>query len=388
MKFATKAIHVGNEPEEVTGAVIPPIFLTSTYAQKAPAEHKGYDYTRAGNPNFTVVEAQLASLENAQYATIFSSGLGALTAYLSTLKTGDRIVAMDGMYGGTFRLIDKIFKKFGLDFILVNPAEEEKLVSLLESGPELLLLETPTNPLLDIHDIKSLTRIAKSAGTTTIVDNTFATPYFQNPLALGADIVWHSCTKYLGGHSDIIGGTMMTNDSSIDENLKLARMAVGVNPSPMDAWLLSRSLKTLAVRMEKHQENAQAVARYFDEHPLVNKTYYPGLPGTKNHEIAKNQMSGFSGIVSAEFNLSIEETKRLISSFDLFLLAESLGGVESLVDHPASMTHASIPKEEREKMGLSDGLVRFSVGIEEKEDLIHDLAVALERSRQTVDAVN
>lgn len=384
MKFATKAIHVGNEPEERTGAVIPPIFMTSTYAQEAPAQHKGYDYTRAGNPNFCVAEAQLAALESAQFATVFSSGLGALTAYLSTLKKGDRIVAMDGMYGGTFRLIDKIFKKFGLEFILVNPADKEKLVSLLESGPQLFLLESPTNPLLDIHDIRQLSAIAKSSGAVTIVDNTFATPYFQNPLLLGADIVWHSCTKYLGGHSDVIGGAMMTNDPETDEQLKFARMAVGVNPSPMDVWLLSRSIKTLAVRMEKHQENALVVARYLDEHPLVRKVYYPGLPGTENHETAKRQMSGYSGIVSVEFDLSIEETKKLISSFDHFLLAESLGGVESLVDHPASMTHASIPKEEREKMGLSDGLVRFSVGIEDSEDLISDLAEALESSRRTL----
>ncbi len=384
MKFATKAIHVGNEPEEKTGAVIPPIYMTSTYAQEAPAQHKGYDYTRAGNPNFCVAEAQLAALECAQYATVFSSGLGALTAYLSTMKKGDRIIAMDGMYGGTFRLIDKIFNKFGIEFVLVNPSEKEKLASLLKSGPELLLLESPTNPLLDIHDIRYLSKIAKSSGTVTIVDNTFATPYFQNPLALGADIVWHSCTKYLGGHSDIIGGAMMTDDPTTDEALKFARMAVGVNPSPMDIWLLSRSIKTLAVRMEKHQENALAVARFLNDHPLVNEVYYPGLPGTENHEVANKQMSGYSGIVSAEFDLPIEETKKLISSFDLFLLAESLGGVESLVDHPASMTHASIPKDEREKMGLSDGLIRFSVGIEDSEDLISDLARALEKSRHTL----
>ncbi|MEM1283181.1 MAG: PLP-dependent aspartate aminotransferase family protein [Chlamydiota bacterium] len=386
MKFATKSIHAGNEPEEKTGAVIPPIFMTSTYAQEAPAEHKGYDYTRAGNPNFTVAEAQLSALEFARYATVFSSGLGALTAYLSTLKQGDRIVAMDGLYGGTFRLIDKVFKKFGLEYTLVNPSETDRLISLLESGPELFLLESPTNPLLDIHDIRYLTKIAKSSGTITIVDNTFATPYFQNPLTLGADIVWHSCTKYLGGHSDVIGGAMMTNDAGIDEALKFARMAIGVNPSPMDVWLLSRSLKTLAVRMEKHQENALAISHFLSDHPLVKKVYYPGLTGTKNHEKAKKQMSGFSGIVSVEFALPIEETKKLISSFDLFLLAESLGGVESLVDHPASMTHASIPKEEREKMGLSDGLVRFSVGIEDIEDLISDLKKAIEKSQHTLAA--
>lgn len=379
MQFATKAIHVGNQPEVSTGAVIPPIFMTSTYAQEAPACHKGYDYTRAGNPNFTIVEAQLAALENARYATVFSSGLGALTAYLSTLKKGDRIVAMDGLYGGTFRLIDKVFKKFGCEFVLVNPRDEQKVIDLLKTGPELFLFESPTNPLLDIHDIRQLTDIAKATGTLTIVDNTFATPYFQNPLALGADIAWHSCTKYLGGHSDIVGGAMMTDNSIIDEQLKFARMAVGVNPSPMDSWLLSRSLKTLALRMQKHQANALAVAHYLAEHPLVSKTYYPGLAGSKQHEIAKKQMRGFSGIVSAEFNLSLEETKQLISSFSLFLLAESLGGVESLVDHPASMTHASIPSEERKKMGLPDGLVRFSVGIEDQEDLIHDLATTLAR---------
>lgn len=384
MKFATKAIHVGNEPEETTGAVINPIFMTSTYAQEAPAQHKGYDYTRAGNPNFTIVEAQLAALEKAKYATVCSSGLGALTAYLSTMKHGDQVIALDGLYGGTFRLLDKVFSKFGIGFTLVSPSNLQELKKLLEAKPQLFLLETPTNPLLEVRDIHKLTTIAKECGVTTIVDNTFATPYFQNPLEFGADVVWHSCTKYLGGHSDIIGGVMITNDSAIDESLKFSRMAIGVNPSPMDVWILSRSLKTLAVRMEKHQENALSVAKFFQDHPLVKKVYYPGITGTRDHEIASKQMSGFSGIVSAEFDLSIDETKNLIASFDLFLLAESLGGVESLVDHPATMTHASIPKEEREKMGLSDGLVRFSVGIEDSEDLIEDLEKALSQVRQTV----
>lgn len=378
MKFATKAIHSGNEPEPTTGAIINPIFMTSTYVQEAPAVHKGYDYTRAGNPNFTILEEQLAALEQGKHATVFSSGLGALTAYLSSLSKEDIVVAMDGLYGGTYRLLDKVFSNLGIQFIVVNSSDSKRLAEILEKKQtKLLLLESPTNPLLEVHDIEALTKIAKKHHVTTIVDNTFATPYFQNPLLLGADIVWHSCTKYLGGHTDVIGGALITNNSLIDEKLKLMRMAIGVNPSPMDTWLLSRSLKTLAIRMEKHQENAKKIAQFFLEHPLVKKVYYPGLPSHETHSIANKQMRGFSGIVSAEFALSIEKTKQLISSFKLFLLAESLGGVESLVDHPASMTHASIPKQEREKMGLSDGLVRFSVGIEDGVDLIEDLERSL-----------
>ncbi|MEC7838773.1 MAG: PLP-dependent aspartate aminotransferase family protein [Chlamydiota bacterium] len=379
MKFSTKAIHVGNEPDEATGAVISPIYLTSTFAQEYPSEHKGYDYTRAGNPNFTRAEQQMAALENAKHSVLFSSGIGALTAFLSTLKQGDKVLAMDGLYGGTFRLFNRIFKKFGVEFEILNQRDLHTIDDKLKEKPKLFLFETPTNPLLEVFDIRELTEKARKFGVTTIVDNTFATPYFQNPLDCGADIVWHSCTKYLGGHSDVIGGVMMTNSSDIYEELIFARMSIGVNPSPFDVWMIMRSVKTLALRMERHQSNATAIARFFEGHPSVKKVYYPGLESHKTHDIARKQMSGFSGIVSVEFNLSIEDTKTLISKFKFFQLAESLGGVESLVNHPASMTHASIPEDERKKMGLSDGLVRFSVGVESEEDLLEDLKVGLER---------
>jgi len=378
MKFSTKAIHIGSDPDEETGAVIPPIYMTSTYAQKSPAVHKGYDYTRAGNPTFTRAEKQLAALENANHSVLFSSGIGALTGFLSSLKTGDKVLAMDGLYGGTFRLFNRIFNKFGIEFEVINHKNLHTIEEKLKEKPKLFLFETPTNPLLEVFDISDLTAKARKYGVTTIIDNTFATPYFQNPLDYGADIVWHSCTKYLGGHSDVIGGVMMTNSPEIYEDLLFARMSIGVNPSPFDVWLLMRSIKTLSLRMEKHQSNALAIANFLEGHPSVKKVYYPGLQSHKSHKIASKQMRGFSGIVSVEFNLSIEETKILISNFKYFLLAESLGGVESLVNHPASMTHASIPVDEREKMGLSDGLVRFSVGIESEDDLLEDLKTALE----------
>lgn len=384
MKFGTKAIHVGCKPDEKTGAVISPIYLTSTFAQEAPGEHQGYDYTRAGNPNFTMLEEQLASLENGKYATVFSSGLGALTGYLSSLSAGDKVFAMDGLYGGTYRLFDKVFKKLGIVYESIPASEIQNLEKILSKRPKCFLFETPTNPLLEVYDIAKLTQIAKDYGVTTIIDNTFATPYFQNPLDLGADIVWHSCTKYIGGHSDIIGGVMITNDLAIKEELDFARKAVGLNPSPFDSWMVSRSVKTLHLRMEQHQKNAFVIANFLLEHPLVKRVYYPGLVSDPNHAIAKKQMSGFSGIISAEFNLSLEETKKLIASFKLFTLAESLGGVESLVNHPATMTHASIPKEERTRIGLSDGLVRFSVGVEEAEDLVADLKHALARFQTVV----
>jgi len=377
-RFSTKAIHEGCEPEPTSGAVISPIFLTTTYAQEAPAEHRGYEYTRAGNPNFTIFERQLAALEGAKHATVFSSGLGALSALLSTYKPGDHVIALEGLYGGTFRLFKQVFEKFGIHFTLIPHNKLDKIEKWLAEKPKLLLFETPTNPLLDIYDIKSISQLTQKHQVTLLVDNTFATPYFQNPLQLGADIVWHSCTKYIGGHSDVLGGALITNNQTINESVVKARMYLGFNPSPFDVWLLSRSVKTLALRMEKHQSNAMAVATFLSDHPLVKRVYYPGLPNHPHHETAKQQMSGFSGIVSAEFNLSIELSKRLISSFQYFTLAESLGGIESLVNHPASMTHASIPKKERDTMGITDALVRFSVGIEDEADLIEDLAKNLE----------
>lgn len=377
MKFATKAIHAGNEPDRETGAIMPPIYMTSTYVQEAPGESRGYVYTRAHNPNFTILEKQLAALEDASHATVFSSGLGALSGLISTLSQGDTVLAIDGLYGGTYRLFNQVVNRYGIRFESIDPRKED-LEEALKRKPKWLLFETPTNPLLEVFDIEKYASLAKKHGVITIIDNTFASPYCQNPLKLGADIVWHSTTKYLGGHSDVIGGVIMTNDAKVKQALDFARKSIGLNPSPFDTWLTTRGVKTLAVRMEKHQENAQAIAEFLESHPKVKKVYYPGLPSHPDHALAKKQMHGFSGMVSAEFNLSLEEMKKLISSFELFSLAESLGGVESLVNHPATMTHASIPIQERLRMGVTDGLVRFSIGIEDPQDLIDDLKSKLQ----------
>jgi cystathionine beta-lyase/cystathionine gamma-synthase len=381
MKFSTKAIHAGNDPDPTTGAIMPPIYMTSTYVQEAPGVSKdGYEYTRASNPNFTILEKQLAALEDAEYATVFSSGLGALTGLISTLSQGDKVVAIDGLYGGTYRLFNQVFNRFGIQFESYNPylpSEYKKLEEALTTNPKWLFFETPTNPLLEVFDIEAFAKLAQRHNVLSVVDNTFATPYCQNPLKWGVDIVWHSSTKYLGGHSDVIGGVVMSNSASLKKSMDFARKALGVNPSPFDCWLINRGVKTLAVRMDRHIHNAAAIANYLQNHPKVKKVYYPGLEDHPGHAIAKKQMWGFGGMVSAEFQLSLESVKRLISSFTLFSLAESLGGVESLVNHPATMTHASIPPHERARIGLSDGLVRFSVGIEDAEDLINDLEEAL-----------
>lgn len=373
MKFATKAIHAGSTPDPTTGAVMPPIYMSSTFAQESPGVHQGYEYTRAGNPNFTILEQQLAALEDAAYATVFSSGLGALTALASSLKQGDRVASLGSVYGGTFRLFHKIFSRFGVEWETI----EGDIEQALEKKPKWLMFETPTNPLLEVYDIEALCKIAKRHGVMVVVDNTFATPYNQNPLRWGADVVWHSTTKYLGGHSDVVGGAVMTNSDSIKHEVEFARKAMGLNPSPFDCWLVTRGIKTLALRMQQHQLNAQAIATYLQNHPLVNKVYYPGLATNGAHNIVKKQMRGHGGVLSVEFKLDLQTTMKLISSFQLFTLAESLGGVESLVSHPASMTHASIPADERSRLGITDGLVRFSVGIEDAEDLILDLEQTL-----------
>jgi cystathionine beta-lyase/cystathionine gamma-synthase len=381
MKFSTKAIHVGQKPDPSTGAIIPPVYLTSTYVQEAPEVHKGYDYTRAGNPNFSNLEQTLAALENGRYATVFSAGLAATTAILSMLKNGDTVVAGSDLYGGTFRLFNQVFNNFGIQLKTINTQDLNHVEAALKEKPKMIFLESPSNPLLRISDLEAITGIAKHFGVRSVVDNTFATPYFQNPLDLGADIVMHSTTKYIGGHSDVVGGVAITNNEETKSRLDFARKSIGLNPGPFDVWLTSKGVKTLGVRMQRHAENAMQLAKYLQEHPLVKKVYYPGLESHPFHEIAKKQMRGYSGMVSVEFNLSIDQTIDLISGFELFALAESLGGVESLVDHPASMTHASIAREEREKNGLTDGLVRFSVGIEEVEDLIEDLEKGLAKFR-------
>jgi cystathionine beta-lyase len=373
MKFSTKAIHKGQSPDESTGAIIPPVYLTSTYVQESPGVTKGYDYTRAGNPNFTNLEATLSSLESADYATIFSSGLGAITALIGTLKSGDKVLATNDLYGGTYRIFTRVFAQFGVLFETINTQDLNEVAEKMAQKPKFILIESPTNPLLNISDIAAISQIAKQHDVLVVVDNTFASSYFQQPLLLGADVVMHSTTKYFGGHSDTIGGVLMTNSKELKEKFDFARMAIGLNPSPFDAWLTSRSVKTLGVRMQRHAENAMAVALFLEQQPLVKKVYYPGLPSHPNYAIAQKQMSGFSGIISVDFKLDVAASKKLISNLKIFSLAESLGGVESLVDHPASMTHASIPKSEREKIGLGDGLVRFSVGIEDIEDIIADL---------------
>lgn len=374
MKFATKAIHIGYEPDPTTGAMMPPIYMTSTFLQETPGVSKGgFDYTRANNPNFEFLEKQLASLEDAKYATVFSSGLGALTALINTLQIGDRVLAFDGVYGGTYRLFHQVFSKFGIEFITINPEETESIESeLVRHKPSWLFFETPTNPLLNVYDIEAFSQAAKKHRVLTVVDNTFATPYCQNPLKWGVDVVWHSSTKYLGGHSDVIGGVAMTNDEGMKTQLDFARKAIGLNPSPFDTWLISRGVKTLAVRMDRHMHNAKELAHYLEKHPRVKRVFYPGLESHPHYHIAKKQMNGYSGMIAVECDLSPEETKQMISKMQVFSLAESLGGVESLISHPATMTHASIPKEERERIGITDTLVRLSVGIEDISDLIQD----------------
>lgn len=371
MKLATKFVHAGQEPDPVTGAIMPPIYMTSTYIQESPGVSvSGYEYTRAGNPNFTLLENLISSLENGKYATVFSSGLGALTGITASLNPNEHVVALQGVYGGTFRLFHQVFSRYGIGFKQVTP---DKLEEALKAKPKYLLFETPTNPLLDVYDIEAFTKMAHKYGVEVIVDNTFATPFNQLPMEFGADHVWHSTTKYMGGHSDVVGGALITNHLETKQKLDFNRKALGLNPSPFDAWLVTRGIKTLGARMRVHNENAQLFAEALEKHPKVSKVYYPGLKSHPHHNIAKKQMKGFSGIVSAEFKLSIEETKKLISSFNIFQLAESLGGVESLVCHPATMTHASIPPDVRKEIGLSDGLIRFSVGIEDPQDLIDDV---------------
>jgi len=373
MKFATKAIHAGWTPDPITGAVMPPIYMTSTFKLDSPGQSHGFDYTRNNNPNFTILEKTLSSLEEAEHATVFTSGIGALMAMISTLSQGDQVVALNGIYGGTYRLFTQVMERFGVKFINILHPTSEAVQKALEQKPKWLMFETPTNPLMNLFDIAMLCKMAKQFNVKTIVDNTFASPYCQNPLTLGADVVWHSTTKYIGGHSDVLGGVVMTNDPAFKEALDFGRKTLGGNPSPFDCWLITRGVKTLAVRMEQHQKNALKVAHFLEKHPKVKQVNYPGLPSHPQYDLARRQMHAFNGMLSVEFNLPLETTLKMLSTFRYFTLAESLGGVESLVSHPVTMTHAIVPPAEREKLGLRDGLVRFSVGIENEEDLIEDL---------------
>ncbi len=382
MKFATKAIHAGYSPQEDrTGAIMPPIYMSSTFALDEPGHPKnGFDYTRANNPNFVILENILASLEEGSYATVFSSGIGALTAMISTLSQGDKVIALNGIYGGTYRLFTQVMSRFGVQFI--NPlhftlTELEKL--LITEKPKWLLFETPTNPLMKILDIAEITKLAKRHEVMSIVDNTFASPYCQSPLKLGADVVWHSTTKYIGGHSDVLGGAVITNNAAFKKSLDFGRKTMGTNPSPFDCWLLTRGIKTLALRMQQHQKNALAVANFLERHPKVETVYYPGLSSNPQHQLALKQMHAFNGMLSVKFALETEQILQMLTTFKYFTLAESLGGIESLVSHPASMTHAIIPKDIREDLGITDHLVRFSTGIEDTDDLIADLEQNLNR---------
>lgn len=380
MRFATRAIHLGNKPDRETGAVMSPIYMTSTFELESPGHTiDGFDYTRAHNPNFRKLEEQLAGLEEASYATVFSSGIGGLNALVSTLSQNDKVVTLNGIYGGTYRLFNHVFNKFGIEFINIPVVTFEAVEKALKEKPKWLLFETPTNPLMNIFDIEILAKMAKQYQVLTIIDNTFASPYCQNPLKLGADIVWHSTTKYIAGHSDVLGGAILSNQIEIKNEMDFARKTLGGNPSPFDCWLISRGAKTLQIRMEKHEKNALAIAAYLENHPKVRRIYYPGLPSHSGHTLAKKQMKHFNGMLSVDFNLSLEKTSQMLSTFQYFTLAESLGGVESLISHPATMTHSIVPQKEREQLGITDGLVRISVGIEDPEDLLEDLEENLKK---------
>jgi cystathionine gamma-synthase len=377
VKFETRAIHVGQEPDAETGAVMPPIYATSTFAQIRPGETRGYDYTRSGNPNFTRLGRTLASLEGGEYATVFGSGMAAITAVISTLGSGDLVLAEENIYGCTFRIFAQVFEKFGVQVRYVDFADPQGYAAIPEARPALVWLESPTNPMLKILDIAAISDEASKFGAPVIVDNTFASPYFQRPLELGATLSLSSTTKYVNGHSDCLGGVVVTNDAGWHDKMIFAQKAVGLNPSPFDTWLIGRGVKTLALRMRQHHENALALAQYLETKSALRWVRHPFLASHPHVDLAKRQMSGGSGIVTFELDADLETTANFASGLELFALAESLGGIESLIDHPASMTHASIPRPEREKVGILDGLVRLSVGIENVDDLRADLDQAL-----------
>ncbi|MDZ4758108.1 MAG: cystathionine gamma-synthase [Bacteroidota bacterium] len=378
MKFGTKAIHAGQEPDPTNGAIMTPIYQTSTYVQESPGNHKGYAYARGKNPTRDALQKCLASLENAQYCLCFSSGMGAIDAVIKLLQPGDEVIATDDLYGGSYRMFTKVFAKFGIKFHFVNMIDANNIKQYINANTKMLWVETPTNPTCQIIDIAACAAIAKEHNIYLAVDNTFASPYLQNPLEMGAHIVMHSVTKYLGGHSDVIMGALCVNDPVIYEQLSFIHNSCGAVPGPQDSFLVLRGIKTLHIRMERHCSNGKVVAEFLRNHPKVDKVYWPGFTDHPNHEIAKKQMRDFGGMMS--FTLkgdSMDEAFAMASRTHVFSLAESLGGVESLIGHPASMTHASIPKEEREKVGVTDSLLRLSVGIEDIEDLIEDLKHAI-----------
>jgi cystathionine beta-lyase len=378
MRFGTKAIHAGQEPDPTTGAIMTPIYQTSTYVQESPGVHKGYAYARGKNPTRVALERCLAELENAKHGLCFSSGMGAADAIIKLLVPGDEVIATDDLYGGSYRMFTKVFAKYGIVFHFVDMHDFDALERTVNAKTKMLWVETPTNPMMKIIDIERCVEFAKKHNLISVIDNTFASPYLQNPLDMSADIVMHSATKYLNGHSDVIMGALCTNDDNLYEQLAFIANSCGATPGPQDSFLVLRGLKTLHVRMERHCANGVVVANFLANHPKVEKVYWPGFPSHPNHEVAKKQMRDFGGMIS--FSLKgdrFEDASTLAQNVHVFSLAESLGGVESLLGHPASMTHASIPKAEREKSGITDSLLRLSVGIEDAEDLIEDLTNAL-----------
>lgn len=378
MKQATKFIHAGANPDPGTGAIMTPIFQTSTYVQEAPGVNKGFEYARSQNPTRKALEEALAVIENGKFGLAFSSGVAATDTVMKLLKPGDEVIAAADMYGGTYRLFSKVYEKFGIRFIYVDTTNPENISKSITGNTRLIWLETPTNPLMNITDIAAVSAIAKKAGVWLCVDNTFASPYLQNPLDLGADIVMHSSTKYLGGHSDVIQGALVMNDADLREQLYFIQKSCGAVPGPMDCFLVLRGIKTLHVRMRQHCENGEKIAHGLRKNPKVARVFWPGFEDSAGFAVAKSQMRGFGGMISFELkDESPENVKRVLSSTQIFSLAESLGGVESLINHPATMTHASIPREERIKNGLSDGLIRLSVGIEDGDDLLEDLNQAI-----------
>ncbi|HEY8484110.1 MAG TPA: cystathionine gamma-synthase [Longimicrobiales bacterium] len=379
LRFGTLAVHAGQEPDPTTGAVMPPVYQTSTYVQEALGKpRRGYEYARVQNPTREALEANIATLEGGRHGIAFASGLAAIEAIVKRLSAGDHIVYEENVYGGTHRMFAQVLSRFSLEFTAVDTRDPEAVRRAIRPNTRLILLETPTNPMMRLTDLRAVAGIAREAGVLLAVDNTFATPYNQRPLELGADIVVHSTTKYLNGHSDVVGGIVVTNDDQVAADLRFLQKATGAIPGPWDCWLVLRGTKTLHLRMEAHNRNGQQIAEFLERHPKVERVYYPGLPSHPQHELARRQMRGFTGMISIELG-SLERARKLVEGTRIFALGESLGGVESLIGHPAIMTHASVPRERREAMGITDGLVRLSVGIEDVNDLIEDLDQALAR---------
>ncbi|MEC8090074.1 MAG: cystathionine gamma-synthase [Bacteroidota bacterium] len=379
LHFNSKTIHGGQKPDKGYGAVMPPVYLTSTYAQNSPGDHQGYEYSRTHNPTRTALEASLASIENGTHGFCFGSGMAAIDAVVKLLSPGDEVISTNDLYGGSYRIFTKIFQHLGIVFHFVDMQAPNNVAAKINDKTKLIWVETPTNPMMNVVDITAMSQLVADRDIYLTVDNTFASPYLQQPLSLGADIVMHSATKYLGGHSDVILGALVVRDAALAERLSFIQNASGAVCGPLDAFLVLRGIKTLHVRMQRHCENGEKIARFLANHPAIDRVYWPGFENHPNHEAAKRQMNGFGGMISfVQQNDSLEKATQTIEKLKLFTLAESLGGVESLAGHPASMTHASIPKSEREKSGVVDGLIRLSVGIEDSDDLIADLKQALE----------